>query len=115
MEHNIILQSRSTYAANANRQTLNIKSPLAMGSPLDAPRTALGIAKRVMAYASAPVEWLRRYYSSVLERDVTTAQTLRYLHAQAAFALAVFPSYDSLLMHAAAVAWLVAAVAWAGK
>ena len=29
--------------------------------------------------ATAPMEWLRQYYSSVLEREVTMGQTLRYL------------------------------------
>ena len=59
--------------------------------------------------ATAPLEWLRQYYSSVLERNVTQGETVRYLHAQLAFVVAVFATYDSLLVHMAAMAW----AAWA--
>lgn len=60
--------------------------------------------------ATAPVEWLRQYYSGVLEREVTMGQTLRYLHAQFAFLMCVFPTYDSLLVHIGVCAWMLWAV-----
>lgn len=60
--------------------------------------------------ATAPVEWLRQYYSGVLEREVTMGQTLRYLHAQLAFVMCVFPTYDSLLVHLGVCAWMLWAV-----
>ena len=60
--------------------------------------------------ATAPVEWLRQYYSSVLEREVSMGQTLRYIHAQLAFFMGVFVSYDSLLVHAAVGVWALWAI-----
>lgn len=60
--------------------------------------------------ATAPMEWLRQYYSSVLEREVTMGQTLRYLHAQLAFVMCVFPTYGSLLVHLGVCAWMLWAV-----
>ena len=60
--------------------------------------------------ATAPMEWLRQYYSSVLECEVTMGQTLRYLHAQLAFVMCVFPPYDSLLVHLGVCAWMLWAV-----
>ena len=57
--------------------------------------------------ATTPMEWLRQYYSSVLEREVTMGQTLRYLHAQLAFVMCVFPIYDSLLVHLGVCAWML--------
>ena len=60
--------------------------------------------------ATAPVEWLRLYYSGVLEREVTMGQTLRYLHAQFAFLMCVFPTYDSQLVHLGVCAWMLWAV-----
>ena len=60
--------------------------------------------------ATAPMEWLRQYYSSVLEREVTTGQTLRYLHAQLAFLMGVFPTYDSQLVHLGVCAWALWAI-----
>ena len=37
-------------------------------------------------------------------------QTLRYLHAQLAFVMCVFPTYDSLLVHLGVCAWMLWAV-----
>ena len=60
--------------------------------------------------ATNPIEWLRQYYSIVLEREVSMGETLRYLHAQFAFFMGVFPTYDSLLVHAAVGAWTLWAI-----
>lgn len=69
------------------------------------------IVRRAMRAALAPMEWLRQYYASVLGHDVSMGLALRYVHAQAAFALAVFPSYGSFLGHAVAAAWFGVALA----
>lgn len=61
--------------------------------------------------AASPVEWLRRYYSGVLHKEISTRRTLRLVHAQLAFVMAVFPLYDSLLVHMLVALWLVWAVA----
>lgn len=66
------------------------------------PKQILSVIKKA---ATNPIEWLRQYYSSVLEREVSMRQTLRYVHAQLAFFMGVFPTYDSLLVHAAVGVW----------
>lgn len=58
-----------------------------------------------------PAEWLRRYFSQVLEREVTMRQTLAILNAQVSGTLVAFGSFDSVLLHAAVGAWFVAALA----
>lgn len=57
-----------------------------------------------------PLEWLRSYYSHVLERDLSLRQTLLLLHAQVALVFAAFPIDGPLLLRALCVAWLVKAV-----
>ena len=51
--------------------------------------------------------WLRQYYSSILGSEVTMRQTLRYLHAQVAFVMAAFITYNSLLVHVAVFVWFI--------
>lgn len=91
MKKNITLQQ-------SDIQVLNAKTCLLA--------TVLNAIKKT---ATAPLEWLRQYYSDALERDVTLGETLRYLHAQFAFVMAVFATYDSLLVHGAVMMW----AAWA--
>ena len=50
-----------------------------------------------------PAEWLRCYFSQVLEREVSMHQTMCILHAQLAGTVAVFFTFDSVLLHLAAV------------
>lgn len=68
------------------------------------------MAAEAARVAMSPIEWLRQYYSAVLGKEVSMGKTLRYIHAQVAFAMAVFPVYDSLLTHLATIAWFAAAV-----
>lgn len=70
-------------------------------------KRAISSIKKAATY---PIEWLRQYYSSVLEREVSMGQTLRYIHAQLAFFMGVFVSYDSLLVHAAVGVWALWAI-----
>lgn len=92
MEKNITLQQN-------NIRVFNTK--------LMQPASILNVIKKA---ATNPIEWLRQYYSSVLEREVTTGQTLRYVHAQLAFLMGVFPTYDSLLVHLGVCAWALWAI-----
>lgn len=91
MEKNITLQQN-------NIRVFNTK--------LMQPASILNVIKKA---ATNPIEWLRQYYSSVLEREVTTGQTLRYVHAQLAFLMGV-PVYDSLLVHLGVCAWALWAI-----
>ena len=92
MEKNISLQQN-------NIRVFNTK--------LMQPASILNVIKKA---ATNPIEWLRQYYSSVLVHEVTTGQTLRYIHAQLAFLMGVFPVYDSLLVHLGVCAWALWAI-----
>lgn len=102
MEKNITLQQRSIQMLNTGT--------IASGSISSSTIASGGIVGIIKKAATAPVEWLRQYYSGVLEREVSTSETLRYVHAQLSFVMAVFPSYDSLLVHAAVALWAASAL-----
>ncbi len=76
-------------------------------------RPSLGVQRIASAAKtlSAPVEWLRKYYSSVLRRDISMRQTMHLLHAQTAFAAAAFACGCTLLTHLLLAAWAMAAIA----
>lgn len=93
MENNMTLQSKNINGATTTLEQL--------------PR----ILQSVKSKAVAPVEWLRQYYSLVLGKGVTMRQTLRYLHAQCAFVMAVVPAYDSLFVHVCMAIWFAISVA----
>lgn len=54
-----------------------------------------------------PAEWLRCYFSQVLEREVSMRQTMNILHAQLAGTVAIFFSFESVLLHFAVVLWFI--------
>lgn len=58
----------------------------------------------------APMYWLRRYYSDVLDKQLDMRQTWLLLNAQAAFAMTFFPAEASLTARVACCAWLASAV-----
>lgn len=55
----------------------------------------------------APAAWLRRYYSAILEREVSSRQASFITQAQLSFILAVFPIMPSALLHAACIGWFL--------
>jgi len=69
-----------------------------------------GLSTEVMKQmAERPLEGLTRYYSDVLERQLSTRQTLLLLNAQLAFLMTVFPSM-SFVLRILCLTWLVGAV-----
>lgn len=54
-----------------------------------------------------PVEWLRNYYSSVLEREVSSKQASYITQAQLALILTIFPIVSSLLLQGVFLTWFV--------
>lgn len=86
----------------ASNITLQHKAPIATTS-------LRALVKSTKKAVTSPFEWLRQYYSSILGSEVTMRQTLRYLHAQVAFVMAAFFTYESLLVHAWFIATLVIA------
>ena len=57
------------------------------------------------AWFQTPVEWLRNYYSAVLEREVSSKQASYITQAQLAFILTIFPIVSSLLLQGVFIAW----------
>ena len=57
--------------------------------------------------AFRPFERLRRYYSDVLEEEVSYSRMWRLINAQLAFVAAVFPAAAPLLARALSAVWLV--------
>ena len=57
-----------------------------------------------------PVEWLRTYYSNVLERQLTMRQTWLLINAQLAFAAAFFPVDAPWFVRIVCLAWVVSAL-----
>lgn len=52
-----------------------------------------------------PLEWLRKYYSSILEKEISMKQTLLLIETQAAFAASIIPADINLLLRAAFIGW----------
>ena len=69
------------------------------------------LLENVKNVANRPVEWLRQYYSSVLERDINMRQTWNLIEVQTAFFAGIMPANYSLWLRAACCAWFL----WALK
>lgn len=50
------------------------------------------LLENVKQVANRPAEWLRQYYSSVLERDINMRQTWSLIEVQAAFFAGIMPA-----------------------
>ena len=50
------------------------------------------LMENVKKVANRPVEWLRQYYSSVLERDINMRQTWSLIEVQVAFFAGIMPA-----------------------
>ena len=57
------------------------------------------------AWFQTPMEWLRKYYSAVLEREVSSKQASYITQAQLALILAILPIIPSLLVQVLNFAW----------
>lgn len=61
-------------------------------------------------WASTPARLLARYYSSVLEREVTMRQTWRLIEVQIAFFAGIFPADISVALRLLSAAWFISAL-----
>jgi len=68
------------------------------------------VIQNLINKAKKPIEWLREYYSKVLEREITMHQTLLLLNAQMAFLFAAFPVGGPILLRALCCGWFLHAV-----
>ena len=59
----------------------------------------------VATWFQTPKEWLRKYYSAVLEREVSSKQASYITQAQLVFILTVFPIVSSMLLQGICLAW----------
>ena len=61
--------------------------------------------RKTVTSIKQPLEWLRKYYSIVLEKEVSMKQTTLLLETQFAFLMAIFPADIHLLLRAASLCW----------
>lgn len=60
---------------------------------------------RVAKTLGKPIEWTRKHWSKQLERELTTAQTLWLMNAQAAGIIALFATGGTWALRLALMAW----------
>lgn len=65
---------------------------------------------RIAQVINTPIALLQRYYSSVLDKEISTHQTWLLLKVQCAFVLAGFPMESPFLLRIVCVAWFVQAL-----
>ena len=70
-------------------------------------KNVCGIINKFMGMISLATEGIRKYYSQVLERDITTRQTIILLKTQIAFFTAIMPADYPLMLRAMACAWFL--------
>lgn len=76
----------------------------------------MGIATRALALAANGalkngVDWLRRYYSKALDRELSMRQTWLLVNAQAAFFFTFLPAEAPWAFRAVGAIWLWKAIA----
>lgn len=65
---------------------------------------------RIAQVINTPIALLQRYYSSVLDKEISGHQTRLLLKVQCAFVLAGFPMESPFLLRIVCVAWFVQAL-----
>ena len=68
------------------------------------------IWKDVTDKLAMPIDWLRRYYGSVVGKEITMRQTALLLNVQAAFAMSALPVEGPLVVRLACCGWFVYAL-----
>lgn len=69
--------------------------------------TVMMVANKALNGVKMPIEWLRKYYSVVCEKELTFGQTMLLINAQVAFIATVFPANMPIVARIACCAWLV--------
>ena len=75
-----------------------------------ADRKITEMVKKAANTVKTPLRMLRKYYSSVLGRNVSRAEARAITEAQIAFFITVMPADLPIIIRLAACAWLVAKV-----
>ena len=92
-----------------NKMTLTANAAETINMAAETMNMSNGSAK-VASTVQRIVAPLARYYSRVLDTEVSTRQTLLLVNAQAAFFMTVFPADCHLLLRLGCLAWLISAV-----
>lgn len=71
---------------------------------------ATALVQGIVNTVSAPLKWLRGYYSSVCEKQLTMSQTLLLLNTQVAFVATILPADMPLLLRIACCGWFATSV-----
>ena len=69
--------------------------------------TVMMAANKALNGVKIPIEWLRKYYSVVCEKELTLRQTMLVINAQFAFLATAFPANMPIVARIACCAWLV--------
>lgn len=69
--------------------------------------TVMMAANKALNGVKIPIEWLRKYYSVVCEKELTLRQTMLLINAQFAFLATAFPANMPIVARIACCAWLV--------
>lgn len=91
-----------------NKMTLTANAAETMNMTTETMNMSDGTAKMVSTIRRF-VAPLARYYSRVLDTEVSTRQTLLLVNAQAAFFMTAFPADCHLLLRLGCLAWLISA------
>lgn len=97
MEKNIIL-SGNLAKQFANGEYRQFEPSADVKFLIDGIKSAAGKMK-------VPVEWLRKYYSTVLEKEISMKQTALLLETQFAFTLGVIPADIHFGLRACFLGW----------
>ncbi len=107
----MIMEKNFALTSNCTASELNGKNVTRVFEPGEDIKLVVEGIRRMCAWPSLlmrmPVEWMRRYFSSVLEREVTIKQTRLILETQAALVMTVFPADIHIGLRALCLGWFV--------
>ncbi len=105
----MIMEKKIVLTSNYTASELNSKNVTETFAPIEDIKLIVEGIRRICAWpsklASMPMEWMRKYFSSVLEREVTVKQTRLILETQAALVMTVFPADINILLRAVFLGW----------
>ena len=105
----MIMEKKIVLTSNCTASELNSKNVTETFEPGEDIKLIVEGIRRIWAWPSKlmrmPMEWMRKYFSSVLEREVTVKQTRLILETQAALVMAVFPADINILLRAVFLGW----------
>ncbi len=94
MEKNIAWSNNTSFEQTVQHTTNGIKQ----------------LCEKWQNHLMTPMEWLRKYYSDILEREITLRHTLQLVNVQLAFILAALPANYPVWARLACCTWLLLAL-----